>query len=120
PIRRRASWSSRIPYSSADTHLLTGEIKIQTALRHQLIMRSNFGHAAFFQHDNRVGLSNRAQAMCYRDGRASSHNAAEIILDRPFRFRIECTGCFVEKQNWRLLINGTRNGDALLLSAGER
>src|SRR5438132_3610026 len=54
------------------------------------------------------------------DGRASGHNAAEIILDRPLRFRIERAGCFVENKNRWIVINGTRNRDALLLSTRDR
>ena len=104
----------------SDSELLTGEIEIQAALRHELIMVTGFGDHSFFQDDDRVGFANRAQTMRDHDCRPSRHQTAEIILDGALRFGVERAGCFIENQNRRVVVDGARDGDALFLSTGKR
>src|ERR1700688_5086262 len=43
----------------------------------------------------------------------------QTFLNEGFRFRIEAGGGFVQDEDSRISKNGARDGDALLLSAGE-
>src|SRR5437870_11385578 len=50
---------------------------------------------------------------------AAAHQVAEAFLNQCFGFRVEARRGFVENQDSRIGQNGARDGDALLLSAGE-
>ena len=58
-----------------NAELLSGEVKIKAALRHQLIVIAHLGDHSLFQNNNRIRFTNRAQAV--RD-----HNRCAACINR--------------------------------------
>src|SRR5215471_504127 len=51
--------------------------------------------------------------------RASSKQSGKVILDRAFGFGIQRARCLVKDQHRWIVIDRSRDGDALFLTAGE-
>src|SRR6185369_13292020 len=83
------------------------------------IVRSPLDDAAIFDHQNLLGASNGGEAMRDDERGAAFHEVGEAFLDGGLRFGIQAAGSLVEDQDARVGKNGTGDGDALALSAGE-
>src|SRR5262245_52358110 len=51
--------------------------------------------------------------------RASSEESGKVVLDRAFGFRIQRARCLVKDQHGWIVIDRSRDSDALLLAAGQ-
>ena len=57
--------------------------------------------------------------MCNDERRPVFHDALDRFLDEPLPFGIEGTGCLVQHQNGRVVVQGAGNGEPLALTAGQ-
>src|SRR5262245_29838383 len=76
-------------------------------------MRAAADHAAFMQHDDLVGVADRAQAM--RDDDAGAAAAADALIDLLLDHGIEGGGRFVEDQHRGIAGERARDLQALSL-----
>src|SRR3954453_4621 len=53
-------------------------------------------------------------------GRAPLHEFIQFSLHGPLNLRIQSIGCLVQDENWGVAQNGSRDGQALLLSSREK
>ena len=75
--------------------------------------------AAAVDHDDAVGIDGGGQPMRDHERGAVAHELLERVLHQPLALRIERAGGLVEQQDRRILEDGARDGDALLLAARE-
>ena len=66
-----------------------------------------------------VGAADGGEAMGDDKGGAALHEEVEAVLDHGFGLGVEGAGGFVENEDARVGENGTGDGDALTLAAGE-
>ena len=83
-------------------------------------MRADLGDAAALEHDQPVGLAQRAQAVGDGDRRAALDQVVERHLNLALGFGVDRRGGFVEDQNARIDQQCAGDRDALPLAAGER
>src|SRR5262249_29428019 len=88
------------------SQLLAGQIKIQAALRHQLVVRAFLDHLALVHHHDGVCVADGAQPVRDHDAGPPRHQSPKGGLDRPLRFRVERAGRLVEYQNGRIEVQG--------------
>lgn len=82
-------------------------------------MGAHLCDAAFFEHDDLVGVADGAQAVGDDEARPAFHEAVEAGLDEAFGLAVEVAGGFVEDEDAWVGKDGTGDGDALLLASGE-
>ena len=70
--------------------------------------------------ENLIRLLDRCQPVCDGDDGFAAHQRRERLLDQMFVFGVDAGGGFVQDDDRRVLEDGTGNGDALPLTAGER
>lgn len=102
---------------NSDSQLLAGEMEIETASCHELIVGGRSRQFPFLQDDDHVGLANGAQTMRDNNACPPDHHAAEIVLDGAFGLGIERAGRLVENEDRRVCVECTRDGNTLFLSA---
>src|SRR6266478_4666104 len=105
--RGRSQWSLLNP------HLLARQIEIQPTPGHQFVVSPYLGQLSPFQHHDSVRVANGAEAMGDHDAGAAGHDGAEILLNGPLGLRIERAGGFVENQDCRVVVQRSRDADAL-------
>jgi len=87
------------------------------APREQLHVRSGFDDAAFFEHDDIVGMLHSRQPVRDYEHRALAHQPLERVLDQAFGFAVERAGGFIEDQYRCVFEQRACNRHALALSA---
>ena len=100
-------------------HLAVIDVAINLAALHQLRMRADVGELALVQYDDPVAREDRGDALRDDDLCAAGHGRFQRAADVLVRRHVHGARGVVEDQNLRLLHNGARNAQALLLSAGE-
>ena len=80
-------------------------------------MGANLGNTALFKHYDRMRFSNGAQTMRNYNRRAAGQQSSEVVLDRAFGLCIQGARCLVKDQHRRIVIDRSRDGYALLLTA---
>ena len=68
----------------------------------------------------RAGHGDRQEVLRDDQHRALAHQALQRILDQALGFGVERAGRFIEDEDRRIVINGARDRNPLLLSAGKR
>src|SRR5258706_10507852 len=87
------------------------------ALRVRLIVGAALQVFSRLDHQDLIGTPDRGETMCDHEGRSALHQIREPLLDHLLALAIQAGSSFVEDQDARIGQNGTRDGDALPLSA---
>mmetsp|Transcript_51359 Transcript_51359/g.164947 ORF Transcript_51359/g.164947 Transcript_51359/m.164947 type:complete len:264 (+) Transcript_51359:371-1162(+) len=129
-VSRRSRWREcRVAHDGGS--LVVGVLRelplLQVAVhpglaREQGLVRAHFGNGSIFQHDDDVRGANRRQAVGDHDVRAAGalrHERVQGVLHNTLGLGIQRRRRFVQEQDCRVGHQGTRDGDALLLAAGE-
>jgi len=95
------------------------ELTIHTAALEQLVVCTLLGNHAVLDHQDAVGLQNRGQAVRDDDVGAPAHKVLQRVLNGVFGDGVQGRGGLVQNQDARILEHHTRDGEALLLAAGE-
>ena len=82
-------------------------------------MRATVKDAALLHDDDLICFQNRRKAVCDGDDRFAGGEVVNGLLNDFFALRVERGGGFIQQQDRRITQNGTGDGDALLLTAGE-
>jgi hypothetical protein len=82
-------------------------------------MCPTFHHHPPVNHINHIRLLDRAQPMRHRDRRPPPSRSIQCGLDYLLGFGVEGRGGFVEEEDLGVPEEGARDGDTLLLPAGE-
>src|SRR5687768_6901960 len=98
----------------ADPH-----VGVEAALAQKLGVGAALGDPALVEDDDLVGIDHGRQTVGDDDGGAARGDAAQGLLDRRLGSAVERAGGLVEDQDRRVLEEGTGDGDALLLAAGQ-
>lgn len=85
----------------------------------QLLMRPLLNNDAPVQHEDDVRPLDRAQPVRHRDGRPPPRGRLQCLLDDLLRLAVQRGRGLVEEEDARVAEEGARQGDALLLAAGE-
>ena len=119
--RRRGSRADTAPGSTRLTASRTGarELRIETGGRDELGVRAALDDPAFLQHEDQIGAQHGGQPVRDHDRRPAGERALERGLHRGLGIRVEVRGRFVEHHEVGRLQEQPRNGEALLLTAGE-
>src|ERR1700736_600663 len=86
----------------------------------QLVMRPILDQAAALNGHDAVAGAHRREAVRDDEDRATLGDLAHVLLDDALALVIERARSLVEDEDARIGYTGTRNGDALALSPGER
>src|ERR1700730_10610216 len=86
----------------------------------QLVMRAVLDQAAALNGHDAVAGAHRREAVRDDEDRATLGDLAHVLLDDALALVIERARSLVEDEDARIGHQGTRNGDALALSPGER
>jgi len=79
-------------------------------------MRAALDNHAFLNHQNHVGLPDRAQTVSNGKNGAVFHHPRNGFLYLAFRNRIQRAGRFIKYQDRRISQNGARDGHSLPLA----
>ena len=82
-------------------------------------MATRFDDCSVLDDEDAVGVHHGMQAMGDHDGRAALAKMFDGALNLALGFGIERGGCLVEQNEWSILEQSARDGDALALAAGE-
>ena len=83
-------------------------------------MRPAFAHLAMMQHENLIGIDDRAQSMRDRDRRSSRHENRQGPLNIRFYLAVHRAGRFVENEQRRVGNDRARERQELTLSDTDR
>ena len=86
---------------------------------HQGIVRADLRDAARFDHDDPVGVRDRAESMRDDEAGAMAREHSQAGLNQAFAFRVQVAGGFVQDQDSRIGQHGPGDGQSLSLSAAE-
>ena len=75
------------------------KIVVAALLLEQRHMRTHLDNPPMIEHDDLVGIDNRAQAVGDHETRASFHQAIQGVLNDFFGGRIDAAGGFVQDQD---------------------
>ena len=97
--------------------LKRAEPREQPLLGHQLSMAAAFDNAAFIERKDHVGVGDGRQTVGDNQGGSADHQTGQGVLNLPLGLAVEGAGRLIQQQEWRVLENGPRDGDALALAA---
>jgi len=83
--------------------LPSDQTRVEPVLPQQVFVRSLFGNATFFKHDDPVRAAHSAQPVRNDQTRPTRHQPVEGGLHQCFAFGLEGAGGFVEDQDPRVL-----------------
>lgn len=86
---------------------------------HQLAMRALLRDTSLLKDINNIRFLNRTETMSDSNRRAAFGSFVERRLHHLLGLGVQGTGRFVEEEDLRVLEQGTRDGYALFLTAGE-
>ena len=92
---------------------------VDTPGQDQIGMAALFGQAGLVHHNDTVGALDGGETVGDDQGGAAPGQFEQALLDRPLGFGVERGSRFVQDQNRRVLQEHPRNGQALLLAAGQ-
>lgn len=96
------------------------QFEISTVLiLHQRRMAPLLDNLPILQHGYHVRALDGGQPVSHHDGGPPLHDPVERLLDHPLRLDVEGAGGLVEQQDGRVFDDGSSDGHALLLAAGE-
>src|ERR1700687_4162242 len=93
------------------------EAVVQPPGSEQVVVRATLGNAAFVQHGDAVGLTDRRNAVRYDKDSRVRQPLPQPAQDVGFRLRIERRRGFVEHHHRSLLEECSGDGQALALAA---
>src|SRR4051794_17779433 len=93
------------------------ERRVSATTIHELRVRAALHDAPLFHHDDFVGVLDGAQAMCDDERGAIAHELDERLLDATLRLVVERRRRLIEDEDRGVLVERTRDGDALPLTA---
>ena len=99
--------------------LFLPELEVQAAPFQQRAVRALFDQCAVLHDIDLIHWRDRSQAMGDRDHRSPRRQLADRAVDRRFGARIQGGRGFIQHQDRRIAQDGTGNGDALALAAGQ-
>src|SRR5262245_19427463 len=102
---------------SSIAELRAAQRRVRPVTRRELGVRATLDDAALVHDDDLVGVLDGGQAMRDHQRGAVAHEFDQRGLDAPLGFIVESRRGLVEDQDGRVLEQGARDGDALLLSA---
>ena len=102
---RQATWSFLSPPGPA---LPYPEAGVGTAGGQQLVVAPLFHDAAVLDHNDLIGLHDRAQPMGHREHRARTLKGGQCLLDAVLTVAVERAGGFIEDQQLRVAQQGAR------------
>lgn len=91
------------------------EVGASLALGQQLAVGAFLEDGAALDDGDRVAVLDGGEAMGHHDGGAPHHDPVQRVLHDLLRVRVQRAGGLVQQQNARVLQNGPRDGDPLLL-----
>lgn len=97
--------------------LQCGQTGIETAFGLQLCMGALLHQATALHHPNHISTLHCGQTMRNHQGGATDHGLVQSGLHHLLALRVERTGGLVQQQEWRVFQNGSRNRNALALTA---
>lgn len=95
-----------IRHIAAFDPLKFNHVAVQPAAGHQLAMAAHLDDRPLVEHQDTVGMANRAQAVCDHKRRSAPQQLIKALLDQPFTFRVEIAGGLVENEDPRVRQNG--------------
>ena len=95
------------------------QLLIHAALSQQLVMRAALGDDAIGQGEDLVRRHDGGKPVGDDDAGSSLHEHFQRVLNGAFRDGVQRRGGLVQKQDGRILEDDARDGDALLLAAGQ-
>ena len=75
--------------------LLLYQLRIDAAVRKQLVVLADLDHAALAQYDDLVGVAHRTEPMCNHEHRAALHELLQGLLHQLLTRRVETRCRFV-------------------------
>ena len=85
----------------------------------QLLVRAGFDDTSVVEYGNAIGCPDGRESVGDEDGGAIFHQFVEGYLQCPFGCIVQCAGRLVEHQDGRVAQYCPRDGETLLLTAGE-
>lgn len=85
--------------------------------RDQLIMRPAFDDTAMFKHHDQIGILDRGNAMRNGDDGFAAIQLTQMALDLRFGLHVHRAGGVVHDEDRRIIGQGTRQTQTLLLPA---
>src|SRR5712692_7677755 len=82
-------------------------------------MRAALDEAPGFDHQDLLRAPNRRKAMRDHECSPAAHKIAQALLNQRLRFGIEARCSLIKNEDSGVRKNGPRDGNALLLPAGE-
>ena len=82
-------------------------------------MAALFNDAALIHRHHAVGMFDGRQTVCDHQRRAAFHQHVERVLHRALALAVQRRCGLVEDQHRGVLVDGSRDGQALALAAGE-
>ena len=95
------------------------KLKVLPPRMQQLRMGPMLDDPALVEDVDHVCLLDRAEPMCDRDGGSPLRRSVQSCLDDLLRLGVQSGGRFVEEEDFWITEERARDGDALLLAAGE-
>src|ERR1017187_1024024 len=92
---------------------------INSALGDEFFVGADFADLPLFEHHNFVRAAYRGKPVRDDDDGAVLHQVGQRPLYQHFALRVQVAGGFVQDQDGRVLQQGSRDGEALALSAGK-
>ena len=102
-------------------HFSLGLIKlaVSSRLRHQIVVAALLDDASFVKDNDDIGIFDSGQTVSDDDGGFVVHKFVQSILHQIFRNGIKCAGGFIKDKDGGIFQNGTGDGKALFLTAGQ-
>ena len=119
-LRSRNNISSRRAGPTHLRHLLhLVQLRVDSALRHQLVVRASLNHHTVLDDADQVRVLDRRQSVGDDDARSSRPRMIQRILHDLFALIVQCRGRFVQQQDARIAHQCAGDGDTLLLATGQ-
>ena len=93
-----------------------GQPRVKAVQGQQFGVRAALDDLTVPQYQDLIRLANGAQTMGDDEAGAVGHEAFQRLLDQLFRRRVHAGGRFIQNQDRRVLQQGARDADALLLA----
>ena len=94
-----------------------GDLAVNTAILHQLVVRADPGHTALVQHDDAVGMADRADALRHDQAGRVAQLARQTGAEAGIGAVIQRGERIIKDEDLRLAGQCARDGKALLLAA---
>mmetsp|Transcript_67009 Transcript_67009/g.132815 ORF Transcript_67009/g.132815 Transcript_67009/m.132815 type:complete len:208 (-) Transcript_67009:1003-1626(-) len=103
----------------AGGHLPTNEGVVDAVKSHELVVRAALRDATSLHDNDHIGRPDGREAVGHYDRRAIFHQPIDRLLDHMLALSVQSARRLVEEEHVRIDEQRPRDGDALLLTAGE-